>query len=142
MVTNTSWSATAMAANTNITESGVPMLSPSRFSHCVESSNEACSCPPPNLTLYLFLLILIFIIFLYLTYKSRTLWSFLNEMFTQSWFSCQIKREEKGLGRGRGKTNKQKNQETMRRSSRLMAYEVRRQRQQSSGGPWALLSNF
>lgn len=54
VVTSTSWSVIITVASTNITESGAPMLSPSRCSRCVGSSNETCgilshplSLPPP-----------------------------------------------------------------------------------------------
>ena len=53
VVTSTSWSAIVTAASTNITESGAPMLNPSRCSRCVESSNETCSLLSQPLTLYL-----------------------------------------------------------------------------------------
>ncbi len=58
VVTSTSWSVIVMAASTNITESGAPMLSPSRCSRCVESSNETCSLLSQPLTLSLLLLLL------------------------------------------------------------------------------------
>lgn len=51
--TSTSWSVIDMVASTNITESGVPMLSPSRCSRCVESSNESCRVLPQPPSLHL-----------------------------------------------------------------------------------------
>lgn len=53
VVTSTSWNVIDMVASTNITESGAPMLSPSRCSRCVESSNETCRLLPQPSSLYL-----------------------------------------------------------------------------------------
>lgn len=47
-----------MAESTNTTESGAPMLSPSRCSHCVESRNET-SRLSKTLTLKFYLLLLL-----------------------------------------------------------------------------------
>lgn len=85
VVTSISWSVIVMAASTNITESGAPMLSPSRCSRCVESSNETCSLLSQPLSLYLLHLLL----FLPSPSHSSTLWCFMSKMFIALLF-CSV----------------------------------------------------
>jgi len=45
VATSTSWSVTVMVESTSTTESGAPMLRPSKCSHCAVSSNEPSNEP-------------------------------------------------------------------------------------------------
>lgn len=88
VVTSTSWSVIVTAASTNITESGAPMLSPSRCSRCVESSNETRGLLSQPLTLYLLHLLLLF---LPSPSHSSTFGCFTIKMFTALLFSSVAK---------------------------------------------------
>ena len=84
VVTSTSWNVIAMAASTNITESGAPMLSPSRCSRCVGFSNETGGRLSQPLTLYLLHILLLF---LPSPSHSSAYWCF-NSNFVL--FCCQL----------------------------------------------------
>lgn len=105
VVTNTSWSATGMVVNTNTTESGAPMLSPSRCSRCVGSSNEACRRLSLPLTLHLLFFLLPSFIFIHSPCHSCTFWGFPIEKLTQCLFCCQIKKHLQRIERREKKTD-------------------------------------